>query len=193
MNIFKKYSDFILATYVVARIYAFLKYGFLFEDKKWKVGDAGEMGEGLFTTRDRKKGSVVFVSTGKTRYWKATTEEDAEDNPNWYCVRENVWVDMQLPYVKVNHSCTPNLGIDGTRTFVALRDIKVGEQLFFDYSITDAEEHWVMPCVRVSEHCESEIGGIQTMSKERYARSYPYIPKYMQTVYEKHQKERQNT
>lgn len=40
---------------------------------------------------------------------------------------------------KVNHSCEPNAGFRGQITLVAMRDIAVGEEVTFDYAMTDIE------------------------------------------------------
>ena len=38
----------------------------------------------------------------------------------------------------INHSCAPNAGLSGQITLVALRDIEVGEEVCYDYAMTDA-------------------------------------------------------
>ena len=37
----------------------------------------------------------------------------------------------------LNHSCEPNLGLIDSITFVAIKDIKVGDELTFDYAIAE--------------------------------------------------------
>jgi len=37
----------------------------------------------------------------------------------------------------VNHSCTPNCGLAGNMLVVAMRDIAIGEELTFDYAMSD--------------------------------------------------------
>src|SRR5579862_3400836 len=37
----------------------------------------------------------------------------------------------------VNHSCEPNLGLMGNCIFVALRQIRAGEELYLDYAMFD--------------------------------------------------------
>jgi len=41
----------------------------------------------------------------------------------------------------LNHSCGPNLGLQGQVVYVALRDIRAGEELTADYVMTDAESY----------------------------------------------------
>ena len=40
-----------------------------------------------------------------------------------------------------NHSCEPNIGIQGQIVFVALRDIAAGEELTHDWATTDDEDY----------------------------------------------------
>ena len=42
-----------------------------------------------------------------------------------------------------NHSCDANMGIRGEITFVALRDIRAGEELTHDWCVTDDDDYSV--------------------------------------------------
>jgi SET domain-containing protein len=41
----------------------------------------------------------------------------------------------------VNHSCAPNAGLHGDRILVALRDIRPGEEICYDYAMTDTSNY----------------------------------------------------
>lgn len=180
--------DKVLTSYAYAVFFGFVKHGKFGNDKFITVNNAGIKGEGLYTTKKRKCGEVVFIATGPSVY--AHFEgDDVYKYPDWYSVEKDIWIDIKYPYVKINHSCDPNTGISGSRCFIALRDIKDGEELTFDYSITDDEPDWKMceQCACGSVGCAQHIGPVWTMSSERYNRSYPFIPKYFQKLYkEKH-------
>lgn len=65
---------------------------------------------------------------------------------------------------KVNHSCEPNAGFRGQITLVAMRDIEVGEEITFDYAMTDIEFEgdiaWdVTECRCESTRCRKKITG----------------------------------
>lgn len=74
-----------------------------------------------------------------------------------------------------NHSCSPNCeaqNADGEIWFVALRDIKEGEELTFDYGY--ALEHWEdHPCLCGSDNCAGYIvrtedrGGLKKILKKK--------------------------
>lgn|GEM_PF-825339 len=167
----------LLYSYFFARLYAFLRYGMLFNQHHFEVRDSGKKGEGLFATKDIRKGKLVFVARGPVEFGHFEGN-DCYQYPDWYMVNDNVWIDIQYPYVKVNHSCNPNLGIDRVRCFVSLRDIEKNEELAFDYSITDNEEDWQMDCFCGEHDCRKKIGAIQHVPSKYLSKSMPYIPKY---------------
>ena len=46
----------------------------------------------------------------------------------------------------VNHSCEPNCGIIGSCVMVAMRDVAAGEELCFDYAMTDTNDYDEFVC-----------------------------------------------
>ena len=59
-----------------------------------------------------------------------------------------------------NHSCTPNLGIQGQIILVAMRDINLGEELTFDYAtieIQDKDNVKPFKCNCGSKNCRNII------------------------------------
>lgn len=164
-----------LHSYFLSRIYAFVKYGYLFEKVKWEVKSTQKKGEGLFITESVPKGTLVFVARGPVAFGHFE-EQDCYLYPDWYMVENDIWIDIQYPYIKLNHSCEPNLGIDTSRCFVALRDITKGEELTFDYSITDNEEDWQMECYCGADSCRRTVRSIQHTPSDSLMKSFPYLP-----------------
>lgn len=170
-------------SYSVQRLFAIFKYGYFRERMKWSIDSAGQKGNGLYACQEISQGEVVFVARGPVREWESVTADDGATNVNWYGIAKNLWIEMSPPYVLANHSCEPNMAIDGARTFVALKPIGVGEELVFDYSITDDEDTWSMTCFCGSEDCRKTISSITTLPIAHFENSHPYIPSYFQTVY----------
>lgn len=170
------------ASYLPALLKSAFKYRKFGNDSYFDIRTAGNKGIGLFTTIPRKKGDVVFIATGPTRY--AHFEGKAcFDFPDWYSVDKDIWIDIALPWVKINHSCEPNTAIDGYRCFRAIKNINAGEEITFDYSISDDEDDWGFACLCGTESCCGWVGPIQTITEHRYNLSHPYIPKYFQELY----------
>lgn len=57
-----------------------------------------------------------------------------------------------------NHSCNPNCGIRNLFDLTAMRDIMPGEELCWDYDMTE-DSFWRMHCECGSPHCRRIIGG----------------------------------
>jgi hypothetical protein len=59
----------------------------------------------------------------------------------------------------VNHSCDPNLGVEGQITFVAMRDINAGEEVTFDYAMVDMSDADEFVCECGGPHCRGKMTG----------------------------------
>jgi SET domain-containing protein len=58
-----------------------------------------------------------------------------------------------------NHSCDPNLGFFGQIGLVAMRDIDAGEELMFDYAMSDGGPYDEFDCYCGSPNCRKKITG----------------------------------
>ena len=84
-----------------------------------------------------------------------------------------LYLDIGPPGVLVNHSCAPNAGIRDDVRLVALSDIVVGEEIFYDYSTTMGEEQWTLTCLCGSDQCRGEVGDFKDLpfrTRRRYLR-----------------------
>jgi hypothetical protein len=59
----------------------------------------------------------------------------------------------------VNHSCDPNCGIVGSVLLVTMRDVEAGEELCFDYAMTDSDDYDMFTCGCGTDRCRSVITG----------------------------------
>ena len=59
----------------------------------------------------------------------------------------------------INHSCEPNCGIAGTSSVQSLRDIENGEELSFDYAMTDSSQYDEFICACGKSKCRDKITG----------------------------------
>jgi len=74
----------------------------------------------------------------------------------------------------INHSCNPNSGlvIKGRKAVLtAIRKIKTGEEICWDYSTTMNEDEWEMDCSCGSKSCRKRI------------RDFKFLPKKTQQKY----------
>ncbi|MEY2641341.1 MAG: hypothetical protein RL150_734 [Candidatus Parcubacteria bacterium] len=154
------------------------------------VNQSGIEGKGVFTKKSFQRGQTIFLLKGCPVDFVVSSEKDSDVGPNWVGVGKNKWRDVGEDGVVryINHSCNPNMGIKGSCTFVALRDIQAGEELTFDYSITEEDQFWKMKNSEpaIDENHRHTIQSIQSLPLETYEKYLPYVPKYFQKVYEKH-------
>lgn len=118
-----------------------------------EVAAAGSKGRGVFAARGFVGGEVVIVGTA-IEYPPERTRMSVQ--VDW-----ERHVEMDAPATLLNHSCTPNLGVRENQwcayDFVALRDIFAGEELAFDYAMTEHELVASLSCSCGSLACVGEI------------------------------------
>ncbi len=145
------------------------------------------MGFGLFAKKEIKKGEIIFLAKGKQVRIKIKDKTDSALLPNAIGYDVGVWldplVDNALNYL--NHSCDPNAGIKGKVTVTALKNIKKGEHITIDYSITECDKSWSLDqrCHCGAKNCRKVIRSIQSLPVIIYRKYLPYIPTVMQREY----------
>src|SRR3989338_4766852 len=91
-------------------------------------------GKSLFALRDFKKDEVVFVAYGAI----VTKATDYTIPIDW-----KIFIEPRIPEGNIcqyiSHSCEPNLGIKQRSLFVAMKDIKKGEEITIDYAMIGYE------------------------------------------------------
>jgi hypothetical protein len=78
-----------------------------------------------------------------------------------------------------NHSCEPNLGFFGQIGLVALREIKAGEELMFDYAMSDGGPYDEFECYCGSSNCRKKITGNDWKLPELWDKYKGYFSPYL--------------
>jgi SET domain-containing protein len=78
-----------------------------------------------------------------------------------------------------NHSCEPNLGFFGQIGLVAMRDIEAGEELMFDYAMSDGEPYDEFDCCCGSSNCRKKITGNDWKLSELWEKYQGYFSPYL--------------
>jgi uncharacterized protein len=115
------------------------------------VKKSGIHGRGVFATATIRKGTRIIEYTGKHRPWKEA-EDDPPTDPRdphhtfLFSLDNGEVIDAGIGGNDarwINHSCDPNcetMEHQGDRIFVhALRTLRPGDELFYDYKIVPAE------------------------------------------------------
>lgn len=139
-------------------------------------------GVGIFAKKNLKKGEIIFIVKGKLISFIVKNKKDALFGDRWLSISKNRWINPREggPWYFINHSCNPNAGIKGKVSIVAMRNIKKGEEITIDYSITEAEKLWHMKCNCGNKNCRKKIKSIQFLPEKIYIKYLPFIPKYIQ-------------
>ena len=101
-------------------------------------------------------GETLFWFSGKViDFAEAASRGEKEGNP--LQVDRDRYIDVESPGLFLNHSCEPNAGLRDSVRLIALRRIKVGEEIRLDYSTELMERHWTMVCRCGSRQCRGLI------------------------------------
>lgn len=80
--------------------------------------------------------------------------------------------------VFINHSCDPNIGFRGQVVYVAIRDIKSGEELCHDYSMERSDDYF-LECRCASPLCRHQVTGDDWKLPELQSRYGQYFSIYI--------------
>lgn len=79
----------------------------------------------------------------------------------------------------VNHSCAPNCGMQGSTIVVAMRDIAPGEELTFDYAMSDGSDYDEFECACGAPRCRGKVTGNDWMIPELQIAYRGYFSPYL--------------
>jgi|SRR3989344_497390 len=135
------------------------------------VGDSRVAGKGIFASRDIPKGEHILRFEGKVITLEGVLSKEEDVWGNAVQIGNETYIDVEAPFVFVNHSCDPNSGLKDAATLVSVRDIAKDEEIAFDYSTCMDEDMWTMECRCGSTGCRGKI------------RDFKYVPVDVRTRY----------
>ena len=161
---------------------------------KIEVRSTPDEGVGTFVSEPIKKGEVVIIQGGRIVSEEAL--ERPEYEPYWYhCfqVEQDAYIcPIELEresadgVFNVNHSCEPTCGFRGQITLISLHDLAVGDQITFDYVMTDVDStgnEWEdMTCLCGTKSFRKIVGGSDWKIKELQERYKGYFSPYVQEL-----------
>ena len=133
------------------------------KNQKIIARDTKRYGKGLFASKEIREEEVVAdFSDGKI--YKAENASDLPEEVADHAIQfeKNKWIDARTGGRYLNHSCNPNCGVKNKFQIVAMRDIQKGEELTFDYEMTE-DSDWKMNCKCNSQSCRKIIGAYRNM------------------------------
>lgn len=145
--------------------------GMTYRSPKTEVKESPIQGKGLFAKDAITKGEIVAVKGGYILTKKEWDALEPELGPAEIQIAEDLFIapvhqeqrDDNMLYT--NHSCDPNIAIQGQIVFVAMRDIEPGEELTHDWATTD-DEDYEMECNCGRSNCRGIITGKDWVKKD---------------------------
>jgi len=139
---------------------------------KYEIKESAAKGKGAFAVCDIKAGEKITEFTGEIIDRKAIHErilkcEERIDDP--LQIDDDKFMDIDNDAYFFNHSCNPNAGISGIADLIAIKDIKKGEEITFDYSATVGTniDNWKMDCLCGAPNCRKVIANVSTIPNEQ--------------------------
>ena len=144
-------------------------------------------GTGLVSKAFIPENTVVSISGGlivcSTNY-KAIRKKFGFEDYAYYV--EDEFLIMPLnprnpsPDWRMNHCCEPNCGISGQTVFVTLRDIQKGEELTFDYCMSESDPEYEFSLQCPKAICRKKFSGNDWKKKELQEKYAGFFSAYLE-------------
>jgi SET domain-containing protein len=156
-----------------------------YRSPKTEVRESKIHGRGLFATSDIAKDEVVAVKGGHLISREQLREKvTSQLGPVEIQIDDDLFIapiteeEREGSMLYTNHSCDPNLGMRGEITFVAMRNIRAGEELTHDWATTD-DDDYSMECKCGALNCRGTLTGKDWQRPELQARHAGYFSAYL--------------
>lgn len=152
------------------------------DNQKVSVGH-NRFGNCLIAAADLAKDEVIAEFDGPEYTADKATDLPKDIADHAIQFEEHKWRDSNGIARLVNHSCEPNVGIKDLFTLVAMRDIKKGEELLWDYDMTE-DSDWRLGCLCFTPSCRKVIGAFGQTPPEVRERYKGYISDWLVKKYQ---------
>lgn len=131
---------------------------------KATIKESPIQGRGLFAVEPIKRAEIVCVKGGHIFNRETLRQIAGTLGPAEIQIAEDLFIgplnaeEREGSMIFSNHSCEPNIGVQGQIVFVALRDIEAGEELTHDWATTD-DDTYEMECKCGAPSCRKMITG----------------------------------
>lgn len=138
-------------------------------------------GHGVFATQPIKKGQRIHIMRGKRMTIQAmfrAVDGGLENSADPLLIGEDLYLDLDELSRTFNHSCKPNAYLRGKCTLTAIRNIRRGEEITYDYatSMVDGDRikslgHplWTCRCKCGARKCVGRIDQFKRLPARRQA------------------------
>ena len=143
--------------------------------KKIKISSS-KYWESVFLLEDVKAWEVVFYLEPNIISHPTRTSVQIKDGVHQECV------DIKAPKSYLNHFCNPNWFFDFDKmSFIALRDIKKDEELWFDYMSTEWDTACKFQCKCWADNCYWMIRWFKYINREQQEKITPILSDFLKS------------
>ncbi len=140
------------------------------DSQKVEIRDTKKYGQGVFAREGIYAGEIIASFDGN-RYDVDPLLHGSDANDHAIQYGPSQWRDSKGIARLINHACDPNCGLRNMFDIVAMRDISKGEEITWDYEMTEDTDDWRFMCSCGSPQCRGVIGAFRNMPigvREKY-------------------------
>ena len=155
-----------------------------YRSPKVEIRDDTLHGRGIVAVEEIEKDEIVAIKCGHVVGASKMASISAKVGDFALQISEAFYLSPTRPdevdemTVFINPSCDPNVGFLGQITYVAMRDIKVGEELCHDYAMERSDDY-ALECQCGSPICRHQVTGDDWQLAELQERYGKYFSIYL--------------
>jgi len=151
-------------------------------DKNIIIKQINNRGKGVFALKDFKKDEFILYIDGKIIETNNPSSLQKNIQNHYFPIGQNgkkrKYVLPKSPWKYLNHSCNPNAGIKNNRNIIAMKQIKKGEEIVFDYAMNNHKnviDKWKMKCNCGSKNCRKIISTFDVLDNKTKKKYINYV------------------
>jgi uncharacterized protein len=140
-------------------------------------------GMGVFAIEPVGRGEVLAMWGGRVVTVEEIYRFDEQQRHYMIQIEEELFLTPSDPTEAaeyVNHSCDPSAGLNGQIALLALRDIAPGEEICFDYAMSESHSLFEFECRCGSPRCRGWLRADDWLDPELQRRYAGYFSPYLQ-------------
>src|SRR5215470_7468052 len=156
---------------------------------KTRVGRSSIHGRGLFAAKAVRKGEIVAIKGGHVLDRRALRRVRRRIAESYLQIDDGFYIgamtgrEVKRNKMYLNHSCEPNVGMRGQIAFVALRAVKAGEELTYDWAMEENLPARTV-CRCRARRCRKILTGQDWRDRRLQRRYRGYFSAYLQAKIE---------
>jgi SET domain-containing protein len=151
-----------------------------YRSSKTVIKTSAKGGKGLFAIEGILPDEIIAIRAGHIVNTEEALKLDKEFGDFSLQISDEFYIaprtreEIEDIAIFINHSCDPNIGLDGQISLVAIRNIKAGEELCLDYAMAITGDY-KMNCNCGNSNCRKLITAVDWKKKELQKRYGKYF------------------